>query len=109
MMIFPLILVGLPVIVFWRPPPVWSWRFLVRILLGVVAGWVALALGTWTYWLISPKSDISKDNLFIAQGMTLMGWLPVLCYAIPLAGVRILIDLWKKLAARKARRGAGEP
>lgn len=105
-MIFPLILVGLPLILCWRSPPVWSWRFAVRILLGVVAGWGALALGTWTYWLISPKSDISKDNLFIAQGVTLMGWLPVLCYASLLVGIRILVDLWQRLAA--ARRGTRE-
>jgi len=108
MMIFPFILVALPVIVFWRSPPVWSWRFFVRVVLGVVAGWVVLSLGTWAYWLVSPKSDISKDNLFIAQGVTVMGWFPVTCYAIPLVGIRMLIDLWERLAARRNRNDVGE-
>jgi len=105
MIFVPLVLIGLPVIVFWRSPPVWSCRSLLRIALGVFAGWAVMALGMWVIWLTDRNSG---DNFFIAQGMTMMGWLPILCYSIFLAVVRVIVDLRKWLVARKPRRNPGK-
>ena len=69
--------------------------------MGIIWVWAIAALLFWWAWMVSPKSAISKDNLYLAQGVTWMGWLLGLYYAIPLVILKTLMDLWKLLRAKR--------
>lgn len=98
-------LLVMPFVLFWRAPAVWSFRFLFRFFLAVAIGWAILAGSSWLFWMTSPTSSMSDDNLFWAQGITVEGWRFALFYAIPLVLIKEIITkswtFWRVSSAKR--------